>query len=169
MATIKQSLGTYTAMTVTNLQSLANHATAGWKSAAVDNTSTLALDYEVLVYLPMANTAAANDKCVYVYVYSGTYTGSTWYYSDKGNTTVNDGAEGTSTLNTPSAMKLARVLPYTTQQQIINSGGFFIAQCFGGAMPDAWGVQIINYTGAALSTGCIVAYRALTATSTQED
>jgi hypothetical protein len=165
MATIKQSLGTYTAMTVTNLQSLASSATVGWKSAAVDNTLVLALDYEVLVYLPTANTAPANDKAVYVYVYSGIYTGAAWYYSDKGNTTVNDGAEGASTIALPNAMRLARVLPYTTAQEIINSGGFYIAQCFGGAMPDAWGIQIINYTGAALSTGCIVAYRALTATS----
>jgi len=165
MAVINQALGTYTALTVTNLQSLASSATAGWKSAAVSNVSVLALDYEILVYLPTANTAPANDKAIYVYVYSGVYTGSVWYYSDKGNTTVNDGAEGTSTIALPNAMRLARVLPYTTQQQIINSGGFYIAQCFGGAMPDAFGIQIVNYTGAALSTGCIVAYRALTATS----
>jgi hypothetical protein len=41
--------GTYAALTVTNLQSLANDSTdpfAGWQSARVSNVSTLAQDYD---------------------------------------------------------------------------------------------------------------------------
>jgi hypothetical protein len=31
-------------------------------------------------------------------------------------------------------------------------------------MPDGFSLVIVNYTGAALSTGCVVAYRAITQT-----
>ena len=45
--TNNEKFGSYTAMTVTNLQSLASSATAGWQSARVSNVSTLALDYNI--------------------------------------------------------------------------------------------------------------------------
>ena len=62
MATVNISYGAWTALTVTALQSLASSATAGWQSDRIDNTSTKALDYEIMIKLPMANTAPANDK-----------------------------------------------------------------------------------------------------------
>ena len=69
--TNKVSYGSTTVLTVTNLQSLTNSITAGWQSARVSNLSTLALDYEISFKLPTANTAPANDKCVYVYISEG--------------------------------------------------------------------------------------------------
>ena len=57
MASVNIAYGTYTALAVTALQSLASSATAGWKSLLVDNqTSVKALDYEVFVKLTTANT-----------------------------------------------------------------------------------------------------------------
>ena len=67
-ATSKFSIGSTSVMTVTNLQSLASSATAGWQSARVSNLTTLATDYEIFVKLTTANTAPASDKCMYVYI-----------------------------------------------------------------------------------------------------
>ena len=49
MATVNVAYGTYTALTITNLNSLASSATAGWQSARISNVSTLALDYEIVI------------------------------------------------------------------------------------------------------------------------
>ena len=73
MATV--SYGASTAMTVTNLHSLASSATAGWGSAEVDNTSNLYFDAHVTVVLDPANTAPANSKAFLVYAYGGVDTG----------------------------------------------------------------------------------------------
>jgi len=75
MSTDNISYGTYTAMTVTNLQSLAIDTAdpfAGWQSARVDNqTTTKAVDYEIQILLSTAATAPANDKAIYVYISEG--------------------------------------------------------------------------------------------------
>jgi hypothetical protein len=50
MTTDNIAYGTYAALTVTTLQSLANDAAdpfAGWQSARVSNVATLADDYEI--------------------------------------------------------------------------------------------------------------------------
>ena len=64
-----------TAMTVTNLHSLASSATAGWQSAVVDNTGTIYMDALVQIVLDFANTAPANSKGVYIFAYAGLETG----------------------------------------------------------------------------------------------
>src|SRR5712692_4265791 len=98
MATqVTQSYGTYTAMTVTNLQSLASSATAGWQSARVDlQTSVQPLDVEIFVKLTTANTAPANDKAMYVYICPMITTdgGTTWLAADQGTATLPTGTEG---------------------------------------------------------------------------
>lgn len=71
MATGGVLYGTYTAMTVTNLQSLANDAAdpyGAWQSARVANHATLAQDYEILVDLSTAATAPADDRAAYIYI-----------------------------------------------------------------------------------------------------
>lgn len=163
--------GSYTAMTVTNLQSLANDATdpyAGWQSARVDNQSSVkADDVEIFIHLPMANTAAANDKAIYVYVVPWITTdgGTTW--SPGGNfstTTAPTGSEGTASISEPNSMRGPIALPYVTTQQNVN-GYFTIGQMCGGIVPDGWSLALRNTSGAALSTGCVVAYRAITYTN----
>src|SRR5690348_5653141 len=166
MATINVAYGSYTAMTVTNLQSLASSATAGWQSARVDNqTSVKADNYEIFVKLTTANTAPANDKTAYVYVSPAITTdgGTTWLQADQGTTTLPTGTEGTTTIANPNNLKLIGQLNYTTQQMVMQ--GFFslcpsaMADC-----PDGFSIIIIDFTGAALSTSCVVAYRAITYT-----
>src|ERR1051325_3205281 len=112
------SYGTYTAITVTNLQSLASSSTAGWQSQRIDNqTSVKADDYELFFKLTTANTAPANDKAVYIYISPAITTdgGRTWLHSDQGTTTLPTGSEGTTTISSPNDLKLIGILNYTTQ------------------------------------------------------
>src|SRR5687767_1697901 len=116
MANIKLALQAEQTMTVTNLHSLANSATAGWQSAVVDNTSDLFADALVQVVIDFANTAPANDKAVYVFAYAGL---------DTTYTNPASGSEGAVTLvsidTTPQAMPLIGILPYTTQDEVAES------------------------------------------------
>lgn len=167
MSTNSQSYGTYTAITVTNLQSLASSATAGWQSGRIDNqTSVKALDYEIFVKLTTANTAPANDKAAYVYISPAMTTdgGTTWLHADQGTTTLPTGTEGTTTIASPNNLILLGVLNYTTQQMVMQ-GNFNLSNAVGQSMPDGFSIIIINFTGAALSTSCVVAYRAINTTN----
>lgn len=165
MATGGVLYGTYTAMTVTNLQSLANDATdpfGGWQSARVANHSTLAQDYEIIVDLSTAATAAANDKAAYVFIvpWMTTDGGTTWIAGGNfGTTTLPTGSEGTASITEPNSMKFAAALPYKDTSQRMQ-GAFSIASVLG-YQPDGWSLAIRNCSGAALSTGCVVAYRSL--------
>lgn len=167
MATGGVSYGTYTAMTVTNLQSLANDSTdpfGAWQSDRVPNHSTLAQDYEIIVDLSTANTAPANDAQAYVYVvpWMTTDGGTTWIPGGNfGTTTAPTGSEGTASISDPNSMRVV-AMPYKIAQQRLQRG-FSIASLLG-YMPDGWSVAIRNCTGAALSTGCVVAYRTLNQT-----
>lgn len=165
---VTQSYGTYTAMTVTNLQSLANSATVGWQSARVDlQTSVMPLDVEIFVKLTTANTAPANDKAMYVYICPMITTdgGTTWLASDQGTATLPTGSEGASTIATPNDLKLLGVLSYTTQQMVCQAS-FNLSSAVGQSMPDGFSIIIVNYSGAALSTSCVVAYRTIGQTIT---
>jgi hypothetical protein len=160
--TAKQNYGAYTALDVTNLQSLANSATAGWKSAVVDNRTTKAQDYRISVKLPTANTAPASPSVVYVYIAPGMYNGAAWVFADGGTVTPPDGTEGTYTIAaTTNNLKFLGALAYTTQQQVIQ-GSLCLSDAVGAAMPEGFVVIIINNSGAALSTGCVVAVEAIT-------
>jgi hypothetical protein len=138
--------GSATAMTVTNLHSLASSATAGWQSAVVDNTTNLYVDALVQVVLDFANTAPANSKAVFVYAYAGLET----TYTNPAS-----GSEGTITLVDITAnaqnLRLIGTIPYTTADEVAESAIFSVAAAFGGALPPKWGLVIINHTGAALA------------------
>lgn len=161
------SYGTYTALAVTALQSLASNATAGWQSTRVDNqTATKALDYEIFVKLTTANTAPANDKAAYVYLcpHITTDGGTTWLNSDGGTATLPSATDATYTIASPNNLKLLGQLAYTTQQMVMQ-GSFLLSTCYGQYPPDGFSIIIVNFTGAALSTSCVVAYRPLTETN----
>jgi hypothetical protein len=164
--TITQNYGTQTILAVTALQSLASSATAGWKSTMIDNRASVkALDYEVFLKLTTANTAPANDKSVYVYICPWFYdvTNTTWYASDGGTGTLPTDADATYTIAVPNDLKIGMVLNYTTQQMVMQ-GSFLLSDVFGAFMPDGFSIIVVNYTGAALSTGCIVDVKPITLT-----
>lgn len=133
-------------MTVTNLNSLASSATAGWQSAVVDNSSNLYEDAHVQVVLDFANTAPANSKACYLYAYSALET----TYTNPAS-----GTEGTITLTdvttTPQNLKLIGTIPYNTADEVVESSVFSVGQAFGGTLPIKWGLVLINHTGAAIA------------------
>lgn len=170
MATNKVSYGSTQVLTVTNLQSLASSITAGWQSQRISNLSTLALDYEISIKLPTANTAPANDKCVYVYIAEAytTDAGTTWITDDVGNGTVPGGSEATITVLSnatgPMSAKLLGTIPYNTQNMTMQKT-FKLSNVAGQFIPDGFQIILVNFTGAALSTGCIVDVTPITETS----
>lgn len=165
MATININYGTDVQMTVTNLASLANSATAGWQSARVDNTSTKALDYQLQFTFDLANTAAANDKAIYVYAVPWFYDGSAWHCgADGGTATAPSGSEGTYTIGATHNLRLLRVITYTATDQVVYAA-VSLSNALGDC-PQGWSLVVINYTGAALAaSGHIVQYVPITFTS----
>ena len=169
MTTENTAYGTYVAMTVTNLQSLAIDTTdayAGWQSARVDNqTTTKAIDFEVQILLSTAATAPANDKTVYVYLVPWMYDGAAWTpMANFSTTTRPTGSEGTASMSDPNSMKFAAGIPYVITSQPLDAF-FSVAALCGGVVPDGWSLAIRNNCGAALGTGCVVAYRPITFTN----
>lgn len=168
MTTENIAYGTYTAMTVTALQSLANDATdpfAGWQSDRVDNRTTKAIDYEVQILLSTAATAPANDSSAYVYLVPWMHDGSTWTpMANFGTTTRPTGTEGTASMSDPNSMKGPIAIPYKITSQPLDLY-FSVAALCGGIVPDGWSLAIRDCTGAAFGTGCVVAYRPITFTN----
>lgn len=158
-STQKFAIGSTVVMTVTNLQSLASSATVGWQSDRVSNLVTLATDYEIFVKLTTANTAPANEKSMYVLIcpFYTTDAGTTWFASSQGTTTLPTGAEGATTIASPHNLRLLGVLNYTTTQAVVQDT-FLLSNCFGNRLPDGFSIIVINFSGAALNTGCIVDY-----------
>lgn len=165
---INTAYGAYTAMTVTNLQSMLNDSTdpfLGWQSARVSNVATLALDYEIVVDLSTAATAPANDSAAYVYIVPWVTTdgGTTWISGGNfGTTTLPTGTEGTATMSDPNSMCGPIIIPYKVTSQRLQT--YISVKNLCGECPDGWSVVIRDCTGAALGTGCVVAYRAITKT-----
>jgi hypothetical protein len=141
---------TVSSMTVTNLHSLANSATVGWRSDTLQNINKKALDWKVFVKLDMANTSPANDKAAYVYVVPWYYDGSTWYSSSQGSTTLPAATEGANTIVSPNNLRLLGVLAYSTADAVVQDN-FLISNAFGGSVPDAFSIVIINFSGATLA------------------
>ncbi len=149
-ATLKTTFGTATAFTKTNAN-IAASVTAGWKSNAIDNTTTRALDALVGVELAAVNTAPAGTKTLYIYAY-GLIEGTAYTSTGDG---VIDGTEGTVTFPSvttlPVVCKLIGTIPYPVQNKAINGGPFSVAAAFGGILPDKWGIAMVNDMGQTLS------------------
>lgn len=141
---VKLRYGTVTSMTVTSLNSLASSTTAGWQSAAVDNSTDLYENAFVQVIVDMANTAPANSKALFVYAYGALETS----YTNPAS-----GSEGTITLTdvttTSQNLRLIGTMPYNTADEVIESDIFEVSP--GGVLMPKWGIVIINHTGAAIA------------------
>jgi len=144
---------TYTAvqMDTAGLGAMANSATVGWQSDSVGLRQWKCTDVKIGVKISMANTAPANDKAVYVYVYPMWYDGSTWYFTSGGTTTFPSGANSTYTIASPNNLRLLGVLSYTTTNMVLQDQ-FVLSNAFGSTMPDAFGLVIVDFSGAAIHT-----------------
>lgn len=163
MATRNIAYSASNSLTVTNLNSLASSATAGWQSVRIDNTSNKYIDYEITVKVDMANTSPANDKAVYVYISPAYYDGSSWYQADGGTATLPGGSEGTYTIANPNNLTLLMALNYTTADQVVQGTALLSSQF--ASMPQGFQIVIINFTGAAVaSSGNFVGWIGITET-----
>jgi len=144
---------TYTAvqMDTAGLGAMANSATVGWQSDSVGLRQWKCTDVKIGVKISMANTAPANDKAVYVYVYPMWYDGSTWYFTSGGTITFPSGANSTYTIASPNNLRLLGVLSYTTTNMVLQDQ-FVLSNAFGSTMPDAFGLVIVDFSGAAIHT-----------------
>ena len=159
MSTVKVSYpATATAITCT-FGTLTSSGTVGRASTAVDNTTNLDLDAQVMITITYPNSAPANDKAIYVYAY-GSYDGTTYPEgitgSDAGYTF--QGSAGALT----TALRLIGVVP-GVQNVAATYGPFAVAPAFGGILPIKWGLVILNFSGQTLSAGS-VAYTRVQAT-----
>lgn len=149
-SSIKTALGTATTFTKTNAN-LATSATAGWVSNAIDNTTNLYLDAWVAIELAAVNTAPGSTSAIYLFAYS-LIEGSA--YASTGSGTI-AGTEGTITFpditTLPICLPLLGVVSYPVQNKAINSIAFSVARCFGGRLPNKWGIAMINHSGMTLS------------------
>ena len=164
MGDVTQTYGTYTALTLTSIASLASSATAGWRSDVIDNRTTKARDYEFLFTLPMANTAAANHAAIYPFLVPAMHNGSAWQYSDGGTATLPTAGPGTYTfggITTTNNFVQMPALAYTAADQVVQ-GVRFASQASGWAMWDGFLVFILNYSGSAFdASGQVIAYKAI--------
>lgn len=149
---ILEGLGGVSSLTVTNLNSLATSATAGWRSAAIDNTSNLYQDYEVQVKIAAVNTAPANSKAFYVFA-SGLLDDSGSDYATTGAASggAPDGTEGTLTFpdvtTLPNGLALVGVIPYAVQNSTMISTVMSVAAAFNGHVPAKFCLAIVNHSG----------------------
>jgi hypothetical protein len=146
---IYDSSVTATSMTITALNSLANSATAGWKSDTLDLRSRKCSDMKFGIKITMANTAPANDKAVYVYAIPWWYDGSAWYSASGGTTTLPTGGQASYTFAQPNNFRLLGVLAYTTQNMVLQDQ-FLLSNAFGNVMPDMVQIFVLDYSGAAV-------------------
>jgi hypothetical protein len=148
---IYDSTWTAVQMDTLGLGAMANSATVGWQSDSVGLRQHKCTDVKIGVKISMANTAPANDKAVYVYVYPIWYDNSTWYFTSGGTTTFPSGANSTYTIASPNNLRLLGVLSYTTTNMVLQDQ-FVLSNAFGSTMPDAFGLVIVNFSGAAIHT-----------------
>lgn len=161
MATVQISYGTDTSLTWSG--AIASSTTAGRQSNAVDNSSTLADDYELTVSIVFPNSAPANDKTVYLYL--GGWYGSTAGWEGNPALTGSDAAYTFNDITTtPSGLRLARacfMVQNTTSVWSVPS----VATVFGGTVPAQWAGAVANYSGQTITT-FTARYRAITYTVT---
>ena len=141
MAVTRPTYAAAAAITIT-LVNLANSTTAARASTAVVNSTNLYDDALVsLTVKPLTGTPAAG-AAVYVYLYAlsdgAAYTDSV------------TGTDAAFTLPSPPNVVLGRILPITVSAATVVSLPFSVALCFGGTMPQKWGLCVLNSSGFSL-------------------
>lgn len=167
MATVNVAYSAEQTMTVTNLHSLANSATAGWSSGTVDNTTNEYLDALVQVMLDPANTAPGSDAVFYLFFWGGEdsdempTTGAA-----SGNSVGTEGALTFPSISTTAQSLPSVVIPYTAQDVAIKTPIYSVCEQLGVRhLPPYWGVALLNFSGAALAaSGNAVKWRGITQT-----
>lgn len=154
MATATINYGTDAAFTQTNLDGIASSATwvAGWTSAAVDNTSTKAIDY-LLTGQFQVESSGLSAGVINVYVYASLNDTPTWPDLFSAGT---EGTEGTATLHDTEIRDTLRLAASIVTDTTASRNYAFlpvsVAALFGGVVPPYWAVFVAQSTGTTLET-----------------
>ena len=154
--TVKPLYAASSALTVTNLQTLASDTNllAGWMSAVQDNTTNLYDDWKITGTL-LAGTTPTVSTTIEVWLWE--ILDDTPTYPD----TIT-GSEGTVTLtsiNVKNAGAFKQIAAITIDATSNRSYPFtaYVSQFFGGNPPKKWGVFIVHNTAVALkSSGQVI-------------
>ena len=144
MAVSSIQYGTPTAITMT-LAALASDANlvAGRASAAVDNTTELAVDYVLGGKITLGTTPVVSRQI------------EIWLYGRYDGVEYSGGATGSDANLTPddkTCLELVKIIPtIATSNKTYHWGVRSVAACFGGIIPDKWGVYIVHNTNVALN------------------
>lgn len=111
------------------------------ESTAIDNGTNLYLDAHVRVSVSVGSVSGSPQVLVYTY---GSEDGST--FPDPAT-----GSDAAITLENPTVMRLAGVIPTPTSSKVYESDVISIARLYGGVLPRKWGLVVVNTTGAALA------------------
>lgn len=106
---VKKYYDTVLTPAITSAQSLASDTSAGLLvacSVAVDNTSALAVGYEIAATFTYPNSAPTDAN---LYLYLAEYDGSAW--TDDGYGDAADGTDQTITIGSPTVLRPLGVLP----------------------------------------------------------
>lgn len=145
MADIYQAWGTTNQSFTITLTSLANSATAGRKSVAIDinGGGVKVLDILCMLICEVGSGTIANDKAAYVYVYGTVDDGTTYpdAYTD---------ADAAITFQDATA-NIVKIQPIPTVSTVYKSQVFGLAQMFGGRLPERIGMAVRNYSGIAFT------------------
>lgn len=141
------------AFTQTNLDGIASSATwvAGWTSAAIDNTSTKAVDYLVSGTFQV-ESAGLSAGVINVYAYSSLNDTPTWPDLFSAGT---EGTEGTATLHDTEIRDCLRLVASIATDTTASRNYPFlqvsIASLFG-HVPSHWALFVAQSTGTTLET-----------------
>jgi hypothetical protein len=150
MADRKLAYAASSALTVTNLHSVASSAThvAGWESAEVDNSTNKYLDYLISGKLVLGNSATAGEIQVYIVA----------KIDDSEWPDVIDGTESTETWTTTTIRDAGAVLAFSCATRADPGTDdtypirpFSVASLFGGVCPEKFVVFIAHSTGVNLA------------------
>lgn len=153
MATITVNYGTDAAFTQTNLDGISSSATwvAGWTSAAIDNTSTKAVDYLVQGQFQVESSGLSAGVIV-VYAYASLNDTPTWPDIFSAGT---EGTEGTATIHDTEIRDtlkvVASIVTDTTASRYYSFQPVSIASLFG-HVPTHWALFVAQSTGTTLET-----------------
>jgi hypothetical protein len=157
MSTVQSLYGSLVSISIT-LASLAN--LAGRQSDAIDNSTDLFVDAQLLVKIKLAAGTPTGDKKVDVYAY-GSLDGTT--FTDNAT-----GLDGAVTPRTPTNLQYLGAIECPDAGALAYPGFFgSVAMAFNGILPRHWGIVLVNRTGVAFDTaGHIVQYRGIGASNT---
>ncbi len=145
MADIKEAFGTSGQSFTQTLASLADSSTAGRESTVIDNSSNKFLDALVAGRIKTINSGSiASPSCVFIWVYATADGGTT--YTDTAT-----GSDAAMTANSPNQLRLLGVINCAAINTTYKGGPWSVAACFGGRLPEKWGIFVQNDSGTSLS------------------